>query len=39
MKKGKDLKFGLQVNQGEPSEIVARLNGFGPAYDRITSMP
>ena len=39
MKKGKDLKFGLQINQGEPLEIVARLNGFGPAYDRISSMP
>jgi invasion protein IalB len=38
MKKGKDLKFALQINQGEPLEVVARLTGFGPAYDRISSM-
>ena len=38
LKKGKELKFGLQVNQGEPLELIARLNGFGPAFDRISSM-
>lgn len=38
MKKGKDLKFGLQINQGEPFEVAARLNGFGPAFDRVSSM-
>jgi len=38
MKKGKDLKFGLQINQGQPLELTARLNGFGPAFDRISAM-
>jgi invasion protein IalB len=38
MKKGKDLRFSLQVNQGESLELVARLNGFGPAFDRISAM-
>jgi invasion protein IalB len=38
MKRGKDLKFSLQINQNEPLEVVARLNGFGPAFDRIGSV-
>ena len=38
MKRGKDLKFSLQINQNEPLEVVARLNGFGPAFDRISSV-
>jgi invasion protein IalB len=38
MKKGKDLRFSLQVNQGESLELVARLNGFGPAFDKISAM-
>jgi invasion protein IalB len=38
MKRGKGLRLSVQINQGEPLEVVARLNGFGPAFDRINSM-
>jgi invasion protein IalB len=38
MKRGTELKFSLQINQGEPLDLIARLNGFGPAYDRLSSM-
>jgi invasion protein IalB len=38
MKRGKELRLSVQINQGEPLEVVARLNGFGPAFDRINSM-
>lgn len=38
MKKGKELRLSVQINQGEPLEVVARLNGFGPAYDRLSSV-
>jgi invasion protein IalB len=38
MKRGKDLRFSVQINQGEPLEVVGRLTGFGPAYDRLSSM-
>jgi invasion protein IalB len=38
MKRGKDLKFSVQINQGEPLEVAARLTGFGPAYDRLSSI-
>ena len=38
MKRGKDLKFSLQINQNEPLEVIARLGGFAPAYDRVSSV-
>ena len=38
MKRGKDLKLSVQINQNEPLQLVARLNGFGPAYDKINSL-
>jgi len=38
LKKGKELKFSAQINQGQPLDINGRLNGFGPAYDKISSL-
>ena len=38
LRKGTDLKLSIQINQGEPVEITARLNGFGTAYDRVNSL-
>ena len=38
MKRGKDLKVSLQINQNQPLELTARLGGFGPAYERISSV-
>jgi invasion protein IalB len=38
MKRGKELHISVELNKGEPLELVARLNGFGPAFDRISSV-
>lgn len=38
MRKGKDLTFSMEVEQGKPLELVARLFGFGPAFDRLNSV-
>ena len=38
MKRGKDLKFSLEINKGEPLDLIARLTGFGPAYERVSSV-
>lgn len=38
MRKGKELRITLEVNQGQALEIVARLNGFGKALDKVRSI-
>jgi invasion protein IalB len=38
MKRGKELHISVELNKGEPLELVARLTGFGPAFDRISSV-
>lgn len=38
LRKGKEMKLAIQVNQGETLEILARLNGFGKAYDKVKTI-
>lgn len=38
MKRGKDLRLSVEVNKGQPLEVVARLIGFAPAFDRLSSI-
>lgn len=38
MRKGRELRISLEVNQGQPLEIVARLQGFGKALDKVRTI-
>lgn len=38
LKKGKELNLVVQVNQGEEFKIAGSLAGFGPAFDRLSSI-
>ena len=37
LKKGKEMKIAIELNKGQPAEIGAPLNGFGPAFERVSS--
>jgi invasion protein IalB len=38
MKKGAEIHLSMQLNKDQPFVIIARLNGFGPAYDKISQL-
>lgn len=38
MKKGTELGFSMELEQGKPIQMVARLFGFGPAFERLSSV-
>ncbi len=38
MKKGKELDIDVEINKGQPFQLKGQLTGFGPAYDKITSL-
>lgn len=38
MRTGRELHLAMQVNKDQPLAIVARLTGFGPAYEKVNSI-